>query len=166
VSAGQDVDLNIDFNACASIVQDGTGAYRLKPVLTAEQVSANQTGISGTVIDAATNLPVVGGTVLVVLERKDSTGADAVFLETAVDSAGTFNFCPLPAGSTFDVVATAINGAGVAYNATVVLNVPGGTNVGEYPVAARDRRRNGAGYAPGQCDGSEWRKRRGRWMLR
>jgi len=134
VNAGQDVDLNIDFNACASIVQEGTGAYRLKPVLTAEQVSANQTGISGTVIDGATNAPVVGGTVLVALERKDSTGADAVFLQTAVDSSGTFNFCPLPAGSTFDVVATAINGAGVAYNATVVLNVPGGTNVGNIPL--------------------------------
>jgi len=134
VGAGQDVDLNLDFNACASIVQDGTGAYRLKPVLTAEQVSANQTGISGTVVDAATNAPVVGGTVLVALERKDSTGADAVFLQTAVDSAGTFNFCPLPAGSTFDVVATAINGAGVAYNLTVVLNVAGGTNVGNIPL--------------------------------
>src|SRR5258707_9020585 len=35
VSAGQDVDLNIDFNACASIVREGNGAYRLKPVLTA-----------------------------------------------------------------------------------------------------------------------------------
>jgi len=134
VSAGQDVDLNIDFNACASIVQDGKGAYRLKPVLTAEQVSTNQTGISGTVIDAATNAPLAGGSVLVALERKDSTGEDAVFLQTAVDSSGTFNFCPLPAGSTFDVVATAINGAGVAYNATVVLSVPGGTNVGNIPL--------------------------------
>src|SRR5262245_17781260 len=75
VSAGQDVDLNLDFNACASIVQEGNGAFRLKPVLTAEQVSTNQTGISGTIIDAATNLPVDGGTVLVALERKDATGA-------------------------------------------------------------------------------------------
>ena len=31
-------------------------------------------------------------------------------------------------------MATAINGAGVAYNATVVLNVPGGTNVGNIPL--------------------------------
>src|SRR5262249_59223297 len=75
-----------------------------------------------------------GGTVLLALEKRDSTGADAVFLQTAVDSSGGFNFCPLPAGSTFDVVATAVNGAGVAYNATVVLNVPGGTNVGNIPL--------------------------------
>ncbi len=134
VSAGQDVDLNIDFNACASIVQEGNGAYRLKPVLTAEQVSTNQTGIRGTILDAATNAPVAGGTVLVALERKDSSGADTVFLQTAVDSSGMFNFCPLPAGATFDIVATAINGTGVAYNATVVLNVPGGSNVGNIPL--------------------------------
>jgi len=136
VSAGQDVDLNIDFNACASIVREGNGTFRLKPALTVEQVNTNQTGISGAVIDLATNAPVSGGTVLVALERKDSTGADAVFLQASVDSNGTFNFCPLPAGSTFDVVATAVNGAGVAYNATVVLNVPGGTNVGNIPLQA------------------------------
>src|SRR5579864_932975 len=57
VAAGQDVDLNIDFNACASIIQEGNGQYRLKPVLTAGQVSANTTGISGQVVDSKTNLP-------------------------------------------------------------------------------------------------------------
>ena len=41
VGAQQDIDLNIDFNACASIVQEGNGQYRLKPVLTAGQVSTN-----------------------------------------------------------------------------------------------------------------------------
>lgn len=35
VAAGQSVDLNIDFNACASIVRQGNGKYRLKPTLTA-----------------------------------------------------------------------------------------------------------------------------------
>lgn len=136
VSPGEDVDLNIDFNACLSIVQEGNGKFRLKPVLTAEQVSANKTGISGTIVDATTNAPVAGGTALVALEKKDATGADTVFLQTTVDSSGMFNFCPLPAGGTFDIVATAINGAGVAYNATVVLSVPGGTNVGNIPLQA------------------------------
>jgi hypothetical protein len=134
VSAGQDVDLNIDFDACLSIVAKGNGRFALKPVLTAEQVSTNQTGISGTIVDATTNAPVSGGTVLVALERKDSTGADTAFLQTAVDASGMFNFCPLPAGATFDIVATAINRAGVAYNATVVLGVPGGSNVGNIPL--------------------------------
>jgi len=150
VSAGQDVDLNIDFNACASIVRQGNLAYRLKPVLTAGQVSPNTSGISGTIVDAGTSAPVVGGTVLVALEKKDSTGADAIFMETTADATGKFNFCPLPAGATFDVVATAINGAGVAYNATVVLSVPGGTNVGNVPLQAE----TGSATAPATLKGN------------
>jgi hypothetical protein len=134
VNAGQDVDLNIDFNACASIVHQGNGEYRLKPVLTAGQVSTNTSGISGKVVDSATGRPVVGGTVLVALEKTDGTGTDTIYQQAAVDSSGLFNFCPLPAGSTFDVVAVAINGAGVAYNATVVTGVPGGTNLGNLTV--------------------------------
>jgi hypothetical protein len=133
VSAGQDVDLNIDFNACASILREGNGDYRLKPVLTAGQVSTNVTGISGKVVDSLTGAPVVGGKVLVALEKANSTG-DTIFQQTAVDSSGLFNFCPLPAGATFDVVAVAINGAGVAYNATVVTGVPGGTNLGNITI--------------------------------
>jgi hypothetical protein len=134
VNAGQDVDLNIDFNACASILQQGNGRYRLNPVLTAGQVSTNNTGISGKIVDSLTGLPVVGGTVLVALEKTDSTGADVIFQQTAADSSGVFNFCPLPAGATFDVVAVAVNGAGVAYNASVITDVPGGTNLGNITV--------------------------------
>jgi len=136
VGAGQDVDLNIDFNACASIIQEGNGQYRLKPVLTAGQVSTNNMGISGQVVDSVTKLPIVNGTVIVALERKDGTGTDTIFMQAATDSSGNFNFCPLPAGAIFDVVAVAINGAGVVYNATVETSVPGGTNVGMIPLVA------------------------------
>ncbi len=136
VGAGQDVDLNIDFNACASIIQEGNGQYRLKPVLTAGQVSTNTTGISGQVVDSVTNLPIAGGTVIVALERQDGTGTDIIYMQAAADSLGNFNFCPLPAGAVFDVVTVAINGAGVAYNATVETAVPGGTNVGMIPLVA------------------------------
>ena len=148
VSAGQDVDLNIDFNACASILRQGNGSYRVKPVLSAGQVSTNTTGISGKVVDSLTGAPVVGGTVLVALEKTDSTG-DTIFLQTAADSSGMFNFCPLPAGATFDVVAVAINGAGVAYNATVVTGVPGGTNLGNITVIPE----TGASAAPATLQG-------------
>src|SRR5258708_16091346 len=41
VAAGQSVDLNIDFNACASIVLEGNGSYRLKPTLTAGERRRN-----------------------------------------------------------------------------------------------------------------------------
>ena len=136
VKAGQDVDLNIDFNACASIIQQGNGKFRLKPVLTAEQVSTNSTGINGQVVDSATMLPIVGGTVLVALEQQDASHTDVIFEESAADSGGNFNFCPLPTGATFDVVVVAINGTGVAYNATVAIGVPGGTNLGAIPLIA------------------------------
>jgi hypothetical protein len=137
VGAGQDVDLDIDFNACASIVQEGNGQFRLKPTLTAGQVSTNNTGISGTIISADSGAPVsVGatGAVLVALEQPDATGTDVIFRETLADSAGHFNFCPLPPGATFDVVAVAVNGTGAAYNATIAVNVPGGTNLNFIPV--------------------------------
>lgn len=131
VGAGQDVDLNIDFNACGSIVLQGNGEYRLKPALTAGQVSTNSTGISGRVTDAAGAPVSVGstGAVLVALEQPDATGTDVIFRETLADASGNFNFCPLPTGAIFDVVAVAINGSGAAYNATITANVPGGTSL-------------------------------------
>jgi hypothetical protein len=136
VATGKDVDLNIDFNACMSIIQQGNGKFRLKPVLKAEQVSTNSTGISGHVVDSATMQPIAGGTVLVALEQQDASHTDVIFAESAADSAGNFNFCPLPTGATFDVVVVAINGAGMAYNATVAVGVPGGTDLGAIPLIA------------------------------
>ncbi len=149
VAAGQDVDLNIDFNACASIIQEGNGNFRLKPVLTAGQVSTNNTGIDGQVVDAATQLPIAGGTVLVALEQQDGSQPDIIFMQTAADSAGNFNFCPLPTPATFDVVVVAINGAGVAYDATVAVGVPGGTNLGAIPLTAE----TGAATGPATFQG-------------
>ena len=134
VAAGQDVDLNIDFNACASIIQEGNGKFRLKPVLTAGQVSTNNTGISGHVVDATTMQPISGGTVLVALEQLEGSQTDVIFMQTAADSGGNFNFCPLPTAATFDVVVVAINGAGLAYNATVAVGVLGGSNMGAIPL--------------------------------
>ena len=134
VAAGQDVDLNIDFNACASIIKEGNGKFRLKPVLTAGQVSTNNTGISGQVVDTTTMQPISGGTVLVALEQLEGSQTDVIFRQTAADSAGNFNFCPLPTAATFDVVVVAINGAGLSYNATVAVGVLGGTNMGAIPL--------------------------------
>jgi len=136
VAAGQDVDLNIDFSACASIHQEGNGKFRLKPVLRPSEVSTNHTGISGQAVDSATGLPIAAGSVLVALEQQDNSGADVIIMQAAADALGDFNFCPLPAGATFDVVVVAINGAGVAYNATVIIGVPGGTALGAIPLIA------------------------------
>ncbi len=132
VAAGKSVDLNIDFNACASIVKEGNGAYRLKPALTAGQVSANNSGIGGQVVDAVTKAP-INGNVLVAIEQPDGTGIDRIMMETTADSNGNFRFCPLPTG-TFDIVAVAIGPANLPYNATTVLNIPNGTNLGAIPL--------------------------------
>jgi uncharacterized protein DUF4382 len=135
VTAGQSVDLNIDFNACASIVREGNGKFRLKPTLTAGQVSANNSGITGKVVDSITKAP-IAGSVQVAIEQQDPTsGVDRILMQTVADSNGNFNFCPLPTGS-FDIVVVGIGPANVPYNATTVLNVPNGTNLGAIPLIA------------------------------
>ena len=53
VTAGQSVDLNINFDSCASIVPEGNGQYRLTPVLHAGEVSLNTNTISGTVVEGS-----------------------------------------------------------------------------------------------------------------
>ena len=134
VTAGQSVDLNIDFNACASIVHEGNGKFSLKPALTASQVSPNNSGISGKVVDSVTKAP-IAGSVQVAIEQRDSAGIDRILMQAAVDGSGNFNFCPLPTGM-FDIVVVGIGPANVPYNATTVLNVPNGTNLGSIPLIA------------------------------
>src|SRR5258708_38309030 len=41
VAAGRSVDLNIDFNTCASIIMEGNGNFRLRPTLTAGVAKTN-----------------------------------------------------------------------------------------------------------------------------
>jgi len=136
VSAGQSVDLNIDFNACASIVQESDGQFRLKPTLTAGQVSPNNSGIGGQIVDSVTHNP-IAGTVLVAVEQADANGIDRIVMEAATDSSGHFRFCPLPSG-TFDVVAVAVGPANLPYNATAIVNVPNGANLGAIPLIAEN----------------------------
>ncbi len=134
VAAGQSTDLDVDFNACASIVTQGNGMYRLKPVLHAGEIGT-QAALSGTVIDAATQAPIVGGTTIVALEQNDGTGVDRVVMETVADSTGAFSFCPVADG-TYDVVIAAVNGAGVAYAATVITGVQANSGLGTVPLTA------------------------------
>jgi uncharacterized protein DUF4382 len=134
IASGETKDLNIDFNACASIVIQGNSQYRLKPVLHAGEVAlqSSSTAISGTIIDNATQQTIVGGNTVVALEQNVG-GIDRVIMETVPNSAGGFSFCPVPAG-TYDIVATAINGAGVAYAATVITGVQPGNSLGTIPL--------------------------------
>ena len=132
VAAGDSKDLDVDFNACASIVTQGNGMYRLKPVLHAGEVST-QSSLSGMVIDAGTQAAIVGGTTVVALEQNDGTGVDRVVMETLTDGTGAFSFCPVSAG-TYDVVISAVNGAGIAYAATVITGVQASSALGTVPL--------------------------------
>jgi Domain of unknown function (DUF4382) len=149
VNAGESRDLNIDFNACASIVIQSNGQYRLKPVLHAGEVSLNSSSISGRIVDSVTNASISGGKVVVALEQVDSSGIDRVVMETVADAAGNFTFCPVPAG-TYDIVAVAINGQGVAYGATVTTGVPPGTTLGQVPLVATTGSSTGPATITGQ----------------
>jgi hypothetical protein len=135
IGAGETKDLNIDFNACASIVVQGNGKYRLKPVLHAGEVATQSTAtsISGTIIDGGTLQAVAGGTTIVALEQKDSNGVDRVVMETVAASNGGFAFCPVPTG-TYDIVAVAVNGSGISYAATAITGVQPGDVLGTVPL--------------------------------
>jgi len=152
VAAGQSVDLNIDFNTCASIVQEGNGAFRLKPTLTAGVVSPNVTGISGQIVDSVSSQPVAGA--IVTLQFADNSGTDRIAMQEVTDSTGHFGFCPLPSGAMFDVVTDALTSSGTAYDVTVVLNVPGGTNLGAVPLVAETAATAGASTGPGTITGT------------
>ena len=135
VAAGQTKDLNIDFDACASIVVQGNGAYRLKPVLHAGEVSATSSAINGKLVDSVTKAAITGVKGIAALEQKDGSGVDRVVLQTTIDSTGDFVFCPVPAG-VYDVVVVALNGAGGSYAATITTGVAPGAALGNIPMVA------------------------------
>jgi hypothetical protein len=134
IASGETKDLNIDFDACASVVLQGSGQYRLKPVLHAGEVALQSasTSIGGNIIDSTTLQPIAGGNTVVALEQNVG-GIDRVIMETVPNSAGGFSFCPVLAG-TYDLVASSINGAGVVYAATVITGVQPGTSLGTIPM--------------------------------
>lgn len=138
LQAGQSADINITFNACASIVQEGNGQVRLIPTLHAGEVAVNNNSISGTVVDSATSKPVPDA--LVFLEQPDSNGVDRVFTSGMTDSTGSFIFCPLPSGKYDVVVAASVISGGVTttYNATLTSSVPLGTALTKIPLVAEN----------------------------
>ncbi|HLX73542.1 MAG TPA: DUF4382 domain-containing protein [Terriglobales bacterium] len=129
VAAGQTKDLDIDFNSCASIIVQGNGQYRLKPVLTAGEVGLNS-AINGTLVDSGSKLPLTGGTAVVALEKRDANNMDHVVMSTTADPTnGTFALCPVQNG-TYDVVAAAVDSRGNFYAATVITGVPASSALG------------------------------------
>jgi hypothetical protein len=148
ISAGQTKDLDVDFNTCISIVQEGNGKYRLKPVLHAGEVSTTATSINGTVVDSTTGKPITGS-VLVALEQKDSAGIDRVYMSMLTDASGGFVFCPLPSG-TYDVVIVGESSTGVAYSPSVITGVSTGSTVSTVKLTPQ----SSTGIAPVTLKGS------------
>ena len=167
VMANQSVDLNIDIDSCASIVREGNGQYRFKPVLHAGEVTLNTNTISGSVVEAS-NGPNPGSPVpnaIVLLEQPDpnNSAIDRVVMSGLTQQDGTFAFCPLMSSNTnFDVVVsgqTTQQGAlttTTTYNPTVVFNVPVGGATGNIPLYAETTSTSGTGLTstlPGTISG-------------
>jgi hypothetical protein len=148
IGAGEAKDLNIDFDACASIVV-AAGGYHLKPVLHAGEVHLTSVSVTGKLVDSVSNTPIIGGKAIVALEQKDAGGTDRVVMQVTPDASGNFALCPVPAG-TYDVVAVAVNGAGVAYAATIVSGVQSGSSIGNIPMVAQ----TGANLADASISGT------------
>jgi hypothetical protein len=72
---------------------------------------------------------------VVALEQNDGNGVDRVIMETVADTNGAFSFCPVASGA-YDIVVTAINGAGAAYAATVITGVQSSAALGKVPLTA------------------------------
>ncbi len=134
IDAGQTKDLDIDFITCQSIVHEGNGQYRLKPVLHAGEVSATSTSINGRVLDGITG-KAVDGAVLVAVEQKDSGGIDRVQRALLAGSDGSFVFCPLPTG-TYDVVIVGTRADGAIYEPSIVTGVSVGSTTGSVSLYA------------------------------
>jgi Domain of unknown function (DUF4382) len=149
VRAGQQSNLDIDFNACSSIVVQGNGQLRLKPVTHAGEVGANTTSISGRLVDSLTGAVISGGKVIVALEAVDRNSVGRVVMEKVPDGAGKFVLCPVPAGN-FILVATAIDGNNVAYAPTVVVGVQAGADLGDMPLIAQLAPATASGTIQGQ----------------
>lgn len=141
IAAGETKDLNIDFNTCSSIVKEGNGQYRLKPVLHAGEVSTTSTSINGKVSVTAAGGGTFSGSALVALEQVptgDTTNTDRIVQTTLVNPDGSFVFCPIPAG-TYDVVVVAVDTNGVVYEPSIVTGITNGETTGTinvYPVSA------------------------------
>ena len=134
IAAGQTKDVDIDFITCESIVQEGNGRYRLKPVLHAGEVSTTSTSINGKVLDGMSGNP-VNGSVVVAVEQRDAGGIDRVQRATLAANDGSFVFCPLPAG-TYDVVIVGTRADGAIYEPSIITGVSVGSTTGNVSLFA------------------------------
>ncbi|MEO6828203.1 MAG: DUF4382 domain-containing protein [Acidobacteriaceae bacterium] len=133
LNAGDQSVVDVDFDTCSSILQAENGAVQFNPVIHVGVVSPSNDSIRGTVVSSATGQALLGGTVVVALEQKDSTGTDRIVMRSAANSDGTFKLQPVPQG-TYDLVAVGVDGANVSYSAGVETGIQAGQLAGIIPL--------------------------------
>ena len=134
LNADDQSNIDVDFDACSSILLTANGGYEFNPVMHVGAIPANGGSISGTVVSSATGQALQGGQVVVALEQKDAkTGIDHILMRTNAGSNGTFVLCPVPQG-TYDLVAVGVDGASVSYSAGVETGIQAGQLAGQIPL--------------------------------
>lgn len=134
LNANDQSNIDVDFDACSSILLTSNGGYEFNPVMHVGAIPANGGTISGTIVSSATGHALHGGQVVVALEQKDPrTGIDHILMRTDASSNGTFVLCPVPQG-TYDLVAVGVDGANISYSAGVETGIQAGQLAGEIPL--------------------------------
>ena len=134
VDPAQPQTLNLNFDACASLVALRGNSFRFKPVLLAGDATV-PSSISGQFFDSASLQPIANSRIMVALEQPDSRGVDRVLMESVAGADGKFNLCPVPQGN-YDLVADGLRSDnGAAYAATATLSVPAGSALGQVPLS-------------------------------
>ena len=136
VAAGKTEDLDIDFNTCMSILQEGNGQFRLKPVLHAAEVTTTSVSMNGTVLDAAGHA--VAGAVVAIEQpdgSKDADGnpIDRFLVATTTDASGSWVICPVTEGDPskpYDLVVVGSTSDGVLFAPSVVTGINVGSTAG------------------------------------
>ena len=135
IAAGKTEDLDIDFLTCESIVSQGNGQYRLKPVVHAAEVGTTSVSMNGKVTDATGN-PVAGA--MVAIEQPSGTDAgghpiDRFLAAETTGTDGTWVICPIVVGDTtkpYDVVVTGASSTAILFAPSIVTGVSIGSTVG------------------------------------
>lgn len=126
--------VNLEFDACSSVVRMAAGRFRLRPGLHASELAGNQQTIRGRAVNATNGQPITDATIVALAELADREGIDRVVAQALGNSQdATFALCPVPDGD-LDVVVAAQDSTGQTWGATVAFSVPDGADLGDVPL--------------------------------
>lgn len=135
---GDKPTVDVNFDICSSIMQAENGVYEFRPTVHVGLVDPDGGTIQGTIVSSETGRALQGGSVVVALEQKSSSGIDRILMRTSANSDGSFVLCPVPQG-TYDLVAVGVDGAGVSYSAGIETGIQSGQIAGQVPLVPGSR---------------------------